>query len=109
MNKRRYPIGAEIIGRNETHFRVWAPKAKTLDVVLHPDNSPKFQPLTPEEGGYFAGSADCGAGALYKFRINRGEIFYPDPASRFNRTDHTAVRVWWTRLHSNGRTRIGPA
>ena len=26
--ERRYPIGAEIIGENETHFRVWAPKAR---------------------------------------------------------------------------------
>jgi maltooligosyltrehalose trehalohydrolase len=83
MNKRRYPIGAEIIGQNETHFRVWAPKAKALDVVLDPDSSPKFQPLTREEGGYFAGSVECGAGAHYKFRIDRGETSYPDPASRF--------------------------
>ena len=31
---RRYPIGAELIGANETHFRVWAPKATRVDVVL---------------------------------------------------------------------------
>jgi hypothetical protein len=24
--ERRYPIGAELIGENQTHFRVWAPK-----------------------------------------------------------------------------------
>src|SRR5260370_15810945 len=31
---RRYPIGAELIGAKETHFRVWAPKATHVDVVL---------------------------------------------------------------------------
>jgi maltooligosyltrehalose trehalohydrolase len=76
--QRRYPIGAEIIGENETHFRVWAPKAKTLAVVS--DN--KTYPLTSEAGGYFAGSAHCGAGARYKLQIGDGAAF-PDPASRF--------------------------
>jgi maltooligosyltrehalose trehalohydrolase len=76
--QRRYPIGAEIIGENETHFRVWAPKATKLAVVS--DN--KTYPLTCEAGGYFAGIAHCGAGGHYKFRINDGDAF-PDPASRF--------------------------
>lgn len=76
--QRRYPIGAEIIGENETHFRVWAPKAKRLAVVS--DN--KTYPLTSEAGGYFAGSAHCGAGARYKLQIGDGAAF-PDPASRF--------------------------
>src|SRR5947207_15455343 len=76
--QRRYPIGAEIIGENETHFRVWAPKAKGLAVVS--DN--KTYPLTSEAGGYFAGSAHCGAGERYKLQIGDGAAF-PDPASRF--------------------------
>src|SRR5205823_6202056 len=76
--ERRYPIGAEIIGENETHFRVWAPKAKKLAVVS--DN--KTYSLTSEAGGYFAGSAHFGAGARYKLQIGDGPAF-PDPASRF--------------------------
>ena len=32
--QRRYPIGAELIGPKEVHFRVWAPKAKHVDLVL---------------------------------------------------------------------------
>jgi len=31
---RRYPIGAELIGDGQTHFRVWAPKAKQLEVMI---------------------------------------------------------------------------
>ena len=83
--KRRYPIGAELIGENQTHFRVWAPKAREVDVVLEDaaEAKPKFCSLTAESGGYFSGAANAGAGARYRFRVNGAENFYPDPASRF--------------------------
>ena len=83
--KRRYPIGAELIGENQTHFRVWAPKAREIDVVLEgaAEAKPKFCPLTAESGGYFSGAANAGSGARYRFRVNGAENFYPDPASRF--------------------------
>ena len=80
--KRRYPIGAEIIAEDKTHFRVWAPKANTLEVALQKNGAPSFHSLMREDGGYFAGTVECAAGARYKFRINGGESF-PDPASRF--------------------------
>lgn len=84
---RRYPIGAEVINPNETHFRIWAPKARQVDLVLE-ENTQKnakrtFHPLQREEGGYFSGSANVGAAALYRFRVNKAEHFHPDPASRF--------------------------
>src|SRR5919197_6373521 len=83
--KRRYPIGAELIGENETHFRVWAPKARALDVALEDAAyaQPIFCSLTAEPGGYFSGTATVSAGACYRFRVNGGENLYPDPASRF--------------------------
>jgi len=85
--KRRYPIGAELIGPNKTHFRAWAPKAKNVDLVLESgaekNAERSFHPLTREDGGYFSGTAEAGAGALYRFRINDAENFHPDPASRF--------------------------
>jgi maltooligosyltrehalose trehalohydrolase len=83
--KRRYPIGAELIGENQTHFRIWAPRAREIDVVLEDaaDAKPKFCPLTAEPGAYFSGAANAGVGARYQFRLNGGENFYPDPASRF--------------------------
>src|SRR5256885_13384724 len=84
---RRYPIGAELISKNETHFRVWAPNARDVDLVLEESaekNAKRsFHPLKPEEGGYFSGSADVGAGALYRFRVNQAENSHPDPASRY--------------------------
>ena len=85
--QRRYPIGAEIISKNETHFRVWAPKANTLDVVLELSSERSvertFHPLTQERDGYFSGTVTCGVGARYRFRLNQSENFHPDPASRF--------------------------
>jgi maltooligosyltrehalose trehalohydrolase len=83
--KRRYPIGAEMIGKDQTHFRVWAPRAREVDVVLEDGAIPKrpFSPLTPEPGGYFSGAVHVGAGTRYRFRVNGGKNFYPDPASRF--------------------------
>src|SRR3984893_8182843 len=85
--QRRYPIGAELIGEGRTHFRVWAPKAKRLDVILEssPENDAErsFHPLEAESGGYFSGAIIADAGAFYRFRVNASETFHPDPASRF--------------------------
>jgi maltooligosyltrehalose trehalohydrolase len=85
--KRRYPIGAELIGLKQTHFRIWAPKARHLDLVLEEsaakDAKRTFHPLETEEDGYFSGVANVGAGACYRFRVNKAEDFHPDPASRF--------------------------
>jgi maltooligosyltrehalose trehalohydrolase len=83
--KRRYPIGAEVIGENRTHFRLWAPKARQLDLVVERTAGSKrtLHPLTPETDGYFSGIANIGAGTRYWFRVNSSEKFYPDPASRF--------------------------
>jgi maltooligosyltrehalose trehalohydrolase len=84
---RRYPIGAELISANETHFRVWAPKATRVDVVLEESAAKNvrrtFHPFQRENDGYFSGSAEAGAGDCYRFRVDNAERFHPDPASRF--------------------------
>ena len=85
--RRRYPIGAELIGASETHFRVWAPKAQHVDLVLE-DSAEKnanrsFHPLAREDGGYFSGVTHAAAGSLYRFRVNNAVHFHPDPGSRF--------------------------
>jgi maltooligosyltrehalose trehalohydrolase len=78
-SKRRYPIGAELISEGRVHFRVWAPKAKTLEVAIEGN----FHRLESEPNGYFSGSVEAAAGTLYKFRLNGEGDPYPDPASRF--------------------------
>jgi maltooligosyltrehalose trehalohydrolase len=85
--QRRYSVGAELIGPNQTHFRIWAPKAQRLDLVLEEstekDSDRTVHELEAEAGGYYSGAIDAGAGTRYRFRINSGENLYPDPISRF--------------------------
>jgi maltooligosyltrehalose trehalohydrolase len=77
---RRLPIGAEIV-EGGTHFRVWAPARRSVDVVV---DEQRAVPLRAEDGGYFAGTLEgVGPGARYRFRLDGGEDLYPDPASRF--------------------------
>ena len=88
---RRYPIGAELIGNGRAHFRVWAPKAKRLEVVIEGEweNSrgtkipPTFADLECDAAGYFSGAINAKAGTLYRFRLDGAKDFHPDPASRF--------------------------
>ncbi|MFP5289036.1 MAG: alpha-amylase family glycosyl hydrolase, partial [Thermoanaerobaculia bacterium] len=75
---RRLPVGTELTPEG-VHFRVWAPRRKKVEAVV---DRRSFE-LEPEGDGYFSGFVEgIGAGALYKYRLDRGDAF-PDPASRF--------------------------
>ena len=76
---RRLPIGAEPTPEG-THFRVWAPKRRRVEVVL--EDGPAT-PLDRDPSGYFSGLvAEAVGGSRYRFRLDGGDLF-PDPASRF--------------------------
>ncbi len=77
-SRRRLPIGAEARG-DRTHFRVWAPAAQQVEVVLHDRDAIG---LVAEAGGYFSGEASAPPGTRYRYRLDGGQA-YPDPASRF--------------------------
>lgn len=79
---RRLPIGAEVQQDGRTHFRVWALRRRTVEIVLDSPNRGTFL-LHCEGGGYFQGFAPVAAGARYHFRLDGQEPLYPDPASRF--------------------------
>ncbi len=85
---RRLPIGAEVVSEG-VHFRVWAPNAKEVEVVLEgmssqSNGSLKTFRLEAEEKGYFSGLVkEATDGTLYRFRLNGENSLYPDPASRF--------------------------
>ncbi len=79
--ERRCSIGAEIVDPETTHFCVWAPRRRRVEVVFEQLN--QSAALEPDGNGYFSGQADVGAGALYRYRLDGGEPLYPDPASRF--------------------------
>jgi maltooligosyltrehalose trehalohydrolase len=89
--RRKLPVGAEVVreGTSTTpsgvHFRVWAPSARSLEVVLEgPSQSGAF-PLEPEgASGYFSGLVrHADAGLLYRYRLPHIDEPRPDPASRF--------------------------
>jgi maltooligosyltrehalose trehalohydrolase len=63
-----------------THFRVWAPAANRVEVVL---SSGPATNLEREPDGYFSGLVKAGAGARYHFRLDTADRPLPDPASRF--------------------------
>ena len=84
MAPRRLPIGAEVVPQG-VHFRVWAPKRRRVEVVFQEPSGgwPLVTELEAEGNGYFSGLVEgAGAGALYRFRLDGGDLF-PDPASRF--------------------------
>ncbi len=85
QTKRRFPIGAELISENQTDFRIWAPKARKVDVIFEdaPQAKGRFFSLAAEPDGYFSGTAHADAGTRYRFRVNDAADLYPDPASRF--------------------------
>jgi maltooligosyltrehalose trehalohydrolase len=63
-------------------FRVWAPRAATVDVhLLAPDD--RIVPLDRDDDSYFTGQVDgLGPDVRYKYRLD-GLREFPDPASRF--------------------------
>lgn len=113
---RQMPIGAEPAPDDNkgVHFRVWAPRRKTVDVVLHDASRDLFIPLAYEGNGYFSALVkQASVGSLYKFRLDHGDSF-PDPASRFQPEGvHgwsqvvDSTRFKWTDSDWNGPSKIG--
>jgi hypothetical protein len=70
--KRRYPIGAELQPNGGTHFRVWAPRPKKVEVLLEAGpGAPTTVQLERQEDGYFAGQVPQAAeGTRYRFRLD---------------------------------------
>ena len=81
--KRRLPIGADVQQAGDTHFRVWAPNAADMAVVIEPRRGGSMTvPLDGEGCGYYSASVPgVAAGDRYRYRVN-GELL-ADPASRF--------------------------
>ena len=84
--KRRHqmPFGAELTAGGTVRFRLWAPAARGVELLLYEGGTTRAEPLAALPGGWFAlESSAARAGSLYRYRINGGQEV-PDPASRFN-------------------------
>src|ERR1700760_3677468 len=76
-------FGANLIEKNKTLFRLWAPAQKTVAVKIQGTGS---HPMNPAGDGWFETIVPCGAGAHYRFVLENGQSV-PDPASRAQRGD----------------------
>jgi len=82
---RRFAQGAEL-GAGGTHFRVWAPGRRTVEILLEKGGGEGHLPhaLEQEGDGHWSGFiAGAGAGARYRIRLDGEGKGLPDPASRF--------------------------
>ncbi|MEO8248938.1 MAG: alpha-amylase family glycosyl hydrolase, partial [Burkholderiales bacterium] len=79
------PFGARSLANGGAIFRLWAPGAKTVDLVL--EGVAADRSMNAAEGGWYELEVDKAApGARYGFRID-GDVVVPDPASRSNPED----------------------
>lgn len=83
----RMRFGAEIDDGGTAHFRLWAPAAEHVDLVLEAGDGSRVLPMeSTGEGWYETATPEAEAGARYRYRIN-GDLLVPDPASRFQPQD----------------------
>ena len=78
-----FRFGPELSAEGVT-FRLWAPAAKSVEVVDDRDRLLRMQ--AQGEGWYAVAVAGAGKGVRYRFRIN-GVLDVPDPASPFQPDD----------------------
>jgi maltooligosyltrehalose trehalohydrolase len=77
-----YPRFGPLLTDKGVTFRLWAPAAKRVDLLLD-----RAVAMTRRDGGWYVlDVADASAGTRYKFRID-DEIDVPDPASAFQPDD----------------------
>ena len=78
------PFGAQPLGDGRTRFRLWAPTAKAVELVL-PDADQRHA-LQPASDGWCELVTEASPGTRYCYRID-GNLEVPDPASRYNPED----------------------
>ena len=88
------PFGAEVGAGGLTRFRLWAPVARDVDLMLARGDEPASTvAMQACDDGWFESRVRAPAGTRYRFRIDGGDEV-PDPASRRNPDDvHRASEV----------------
>lgn len=110
-------LGARPLGGGVTRFRVWAPRAARVEVVLlgaggggGSGGGEGRVAMTPEEGGYWVADVErAGAGTRYRYALDGGDPL-PDPASRWQPEGVAGASAVWrggggpsTRFARSGR------
>ena len=71
------PFGATLQDDGNTRFRIWAPSAPTLDLMI----GGVARPMQAEVGGWYVATCVAPAGTQYQYRLPNG-LLVSDPASR---------------------------
>jgi malto-oligosyltrehalose trehalohydrolase len=80
----RMPFGSEIQADGRVRFRLWAPAAKRIELVLQDADRARALAMAAACDGWFELATDAAhVGSLYRYRID-GRREVADPASRFN-------------------------
>ncbi len=82
------PFGAELMPDGRVRFRLWAPSAKAVELLLcdNPDSPLAMTVPTVGDGWYELVTNQARVGTRYRYRID-GQLEVPDPASRANPND----------------------
>jgi len=98
-------FGARVVGPGQVEFRLWAPDAQNVRVIIEGGASAT---LHRDEDDVYSTTVDCQTGAKYKYEIN-DDVLVPDPASRLQAGDvHGASVVvdpkfLWRNVEWSGR------
>lgn len=76
--RHRLTFGAEPDADGNARFRLWAPAARAVAVVL---DDGREVPMPPDGEGWFAVTTVAPAGTRYRYRV-AADLVVPDPASR---------------------------
>lgn len=80
-------IGANILADGKVKFRIWAPDAKSIDLIIKRNNGDIVLPMKRDKKEFFSLTTDIAhAGTLYQYKINKG-LAVPDPVSKFQPYD----------------------
>ena len=83
--KHAMPFGAECRSDGSVHFKLWAPQAHRVGVIL--SGRETALPMAAQPGGWFELiTSEAKAGSLYQYQIDEGPRV-PDPVSRFQPED----------------------
>ncbi len=88
------PFGAAIGADGRVAFRLWAPSATNVALILPAGahGPTRSCPMVREDGGWFVTREQVAVGTSYSFRID-DRIEVPDPAARGNDDVHGASRL----------------
>src|SRR4051794_2192675 len=79
---RHLSFGANIVDRDQTRFRLWAPAQQEVSVQIEGGQTWPMQ----QRGGWFEAEISCAPGTAYRYRLGSG-LEVPAPASRAQAED----------------------